>query len=34
MSPAINQSFLDYCASYAGIDGGDDNAEYWSIGIE
>ena len=34
MSPAINQSFLDYCASYAGIDGGDDNAEYWFIGID
>ncbi|MEE6207589.1 MAG: hypothetical protein VZR95_06010 [Alphaproteobacteria bacterium] len=34
MSTAINQSFLDYCASYAGIDGGDDNAEYWFIGME
>ena len=31
----IQQKFLEYAASpYAGIDGGDENAEYWFVGME
>ena len=28
------QDFLNYAASYSGVDGGDLNAEYWFVGIE